>query len=77
MAMLFEPGFEQVVFDRHAAEDVAVGKRAAVVAVVGLREHAADFQPAPRADDHPAVARIANRVDRRKATDLAHGSDAN
>ena len=34
VTVLFEPGFEQVVFDGHAAEDVAVGERAAVVAVV-------------------------------------------
>ena len=39
-------------------------------------EHLADLQPAARANDHPAAARIAHRVDRRKAADLAHGSDA-
>jgi hypothetical protein len=75
--MLFEPGFEQVVFDRHAAEDVAVGERPAIVAVVGLGEDAADLEPTPRANDHATMARIANRVNRRKATDLSHRADAN
>ena len=37
LAIFFQPGLEQLVLDRHAAKQVAVGKRAAVVAIFGRR----------------------------------------
>ncbi len=77
VAMLFESRFEQLVLDRHAAKNVAVGESPPVVPIVGLGEHAADLESASRPHDHAAAARIANRVDRREAADLAHSPNAN
>ena len=73
----FETRMQQFVLDGHAAQQIAIGKCPAVVAIVRRREHVADLQPAPRSHDHAAVPRIAHGVDGRKSTDLPHGSHAN
>ena len=73
----FQARLQQIVLDGHAAQDFAIGERPAVFPIVGWRQHVADFHAALGPHDHPAMARIANRVDRRKAADLAHGPDAN
>ena len=77
LAILFQPGLEQFILHRDAAQQFAVGKRAAIVGIFGRAQNFAQFQSAPRPHDHPAASRIAHRVHGRKPADLAHRPDAN
>jgi hypothetical protein len=77
LTVLFEAGLEQVVLNRNAAEYLTVGKRAAIVAVIGRRQNFPHFEPAARADNDATASRIAHGVDGRETAHLAHGADSN
>ena len=77
LAILFQPGLQQLVLNGHAAKQLAVGKYAAVVAIVGRAEYLAELQSTTRAYDHAAATRIAYRINRRKSADLAHRPNSN
>jgi hypothetical protein len=68
---------EQFVLHRHAAQDIAVGKLPRVVTFIGRRQHLANFQAPPRAQNHAAMTGISNGIDSRKTAYLPHRSYTN
>jgi hypothetical protein len=69
VAVLMESSLQELIFDRHAAEDrtirLSAGRR-----LVGRPKHLADLKPSAGAHNDPHAARIANGVDRRKPADV-------
>ena len=70
VAVPFEPGGEQIVFDRHTPQDLAVGFEK-LLGGFGHGENFADFQPTSAADYHTRISRIARGVDGNKAAHVA------
>ncbi len=76
VTILLEPGFEQLILDRHPAKNRAI-RLAAGGRLIGRAEHLADLQPPARAHNDPRPARIAHGIDGRKPADMPHRPDPN
>jgi len=61
MAVFFQTGFQQVVFDGHAAEDLTI-RLENNVGVVRLGEHYAHFQTAVAAENYARTSWVARGV---------------